>query len=480
MNPKKIKSIEELGEIIQVLKKSGKKIVQCHGCFDIVHYGHIQHFLNAKEQGDVLIVTITPDRFIQKGPGRPFFNEDLRLKHLSSIECIDFVAMTRWPTAVETIKIIKPDIYVKGSEALENKNTDEVNRNETRISNLALEEEALKQVGGKLYLTDEITFSSSRIINQISSSLPEESKQFLNMIRENFEPSKIRDILNSLKNLKVLIVGDSILDEFVYCQSMERSGKEALISNKFLESEIHPGGVLAIANHLAGFSDNVHLLTCLGGNDHEIINNELNKKITKIVYHQQGMKTLVKTRFINKYKSSKMFLIYNTDELETSRENEENILQYLDKNKDSFDLIMISDFGHGMISKAMIDYLCNSNNYLALNCQLNGGNLGYNFITKYKRADFASLNDRELRLPFQEKSGDPKSPLKKLSDSMNIKKINVTLGKSGSVYYHNGNFYYAPSFTKDPVDTLGSGDAVFALTSLLSYKDVDPNLVSLT
>ena len=131
-----------------------------------------------------------------------------------------------------------------------------------------------------------------------------------------------------------------------------------------------------------------------------------------------------------------------------------------------------------MISQGLIDYLSNSKPYLAVNCQLNGGNMGYNFITKYKKADFISLNDKEIRLPFQIK--DPNSTeasIVKLSQQLGNAKINTTLGKRGSIYFENNNFHKFPSFTTNPLDTIGSGDAVLCLTSLLSCKNIEPELI---
>ena len=474
MSEKKVKSLEEIGLIVESLKSEGKKIVHCHGNFDIVHYGHIRHFLNAKEQGDVLIVTITPDRFIQKGPGRPFFNEDIRLKHLAALECIDYVVLNEWAIAVETIKIIKPDIYAKGKEVLDNKKVDRIEP--VKKSNLELEEEVVKSFGGKLYLTEEVTFSSSRIINQITSSISDEAKEFLGRLRQNSGKEGIFNILESLKGLKVLVIGDSIFDEYIYCDSMERSGKEPLICYKFIEKEMHAGGVFAIANHLASFLDNLTLMTCAGENYVELVNNSLNKNIEKNIFIQEGSETIVKTRYLDKYKGNKVFEVYNSNEHLIDGVNEEKIIKYLDENLSKFDLVLVADFGHGMMSPRLIDYLCNSKIFLAVNCQFNGGNFGFNFITKYKRADFVSLNERELRLPLQEKNTNIEVPIAKLSNLLSLNKINLTRGKFGNAYYHWGNYVFAPSFTKEPLDTIGSGDAVFALTSLLAYKNVEPEV----
>ncbi|MEK6860175.1 MAG: PfkB family carbohydrate kinase [Nanoarchaeota archaeon] len=477
MPNKKIVSFEELKDIAEELRRKGKKIVHCHGCFDYIHFGHVKHFESAKKQGDILIVTVTPDNFIQKGPGRPFYSQDLRLEFLAAIEYIDYIALNKWETAVETINLIKPHVYVKGKEVLGNKDVDEVNDGTKKVSNLFAEEEILKSVGGKLYLTDEITFSSSNIINQITSAIPEESKVYLDEFRKKHSTSKILEIINSLKEIKVLIIGDAILDEYTFCQTMGISGKEPMISYKFLNSEIHPGGVFAVANHLAGFSENVNVVSCIGNNTYEFVESSLDKSIERSLFVQNNSKTIIKRKYLDNYRMNKLFSIYNVDELKISQETEEKILRYLDKNISRFDIILVSDFGHGMITPNILDYLSKTNKFLAINCQLNAGNLGYNFITKYKRADFISLNDREIRLPFQEKTGDVKVPILKLSKHLSLNNINITLGKEGIIYYKEGNFFYSPSFTRDPIDTIASGDAVFALTSILSYKNTDPEIL---
>src|SRR3990172_1230035 len=136
----KILSIEELNNVCAKLKKQGKTIAQCHGCFDLLHPGHIKHFEAAKKIADVVIVTLTPDRFVNKGPGRPVFNEHLRLESIAALEFVDYVALNKWQTAVEAIKLIKPDFYVKGQDYKE--------REKDVTKNIFKEEDAVTSVGG--------------------------------------------------------------------------------------------------------------------------------------------------------------------------------------------------------------------------------------------------------------------------------------------------------------------------------------------
>lgn len=477
MSKDKIKTLDELKLIVDNLKKQGKKIVQSHGCFDLIHLGHVLHFEDAKKQGDILIVTITPDIFIQKGPGRPFYNQDLRLEFLSNLEVVDYVALNKWDTAIETIKLLKPDVYAKGKEVLGNKNIDELTLEGLKKSNLAAEIEVLESIGGKLYLTDKPNFSSSQIINQFTDTVSDDGKEFLMQLKNRTNAEEVIKIVESLKNLRVLIVGEAVIDQYIFCKILDKSGKEALVAYKYLYSENHLGGLFAVANQIACFTDNVGILTCIGDN-YEYIDENLNKNIERNIIIQKGLKTIVKTRYLDDYRKMKLFEVYNTEDIKLTKDTEDRFIKYLEQNLPRFDLVICLDYGHGTFTPKIIDYLCKTNKFLAINTQLNAGNMGYNFITKYKRANFISLNEKELRLPFQEKTGDIKVPISKLAEYFNIDKINITLGKSGSIYYYNKNFYCCPAFTKESIDTTGAGDKILSLTALLAYQSTDPYIFS--
>ena len=476
MIEEKIKSLEELSDIVLKLKADGKKIVHCHGVFDLLHYGHILHFVGSKKEGDILIVTLTPDIYVKKGPERPFFNQEIRLRHIAALECVDYVALNRWETAVETIRILRPDIYSKGKEVLSNSDIDKIKNGEIIQSNLSVELDVLKSYGGRLHLTDEVTFSSSRFINQITSAIPEESKIFLKGFKEKYNAEKLLSILDSVSDLKVLVIGDAILDEYTYCKPIGKSGKESLVSYKFLRSDVHLGGVFAIANTVSNFTKEVGVITVIGKNSYEFICKNMKKNVETNIFIDPDSETIKKTRFIDDYRRTKLFEIYNSESLKIDRMNEIRILDFLKKNLSRFDMVIISDFGHGLLSQEIREYLSSSGKFIALNCQINGGNQGYNFITKYNRADFVSLNEYELRFPFQDKDSDIIVPITKLKDYLNLNKINITLGKYGSAYYNDG-LYTVSSFTQEAVDTIGAGDAVLALTSMLAYKDTDPILI---
>ena len=151
---KKILDLDSLKKIIRGFKEEEKIIVHCHGCFDLVHYGHIKHFKEAREQGDILIVTVTEDRYVNKGKGRPFFTEDQRCEFLEQLEIIDYLALNNAASSAAIIRFLAPDIYVKGIEY----------KNMQEDPKLIEEMSAIESVKGKIYYTDDIVFSSTHLI----------------------------------------------------------------------------------------------------------------------------------------------------------------------------------------------------------------------------------------------------------------------------------------------------------------------------
>ena len=153
----KVIGLSDLARQISALKDNGKTIVHCHGCFDLMHPGHIKYFQAAKKMGDILVVTVTPDRFVDKGPGRPVFGEKLRAESIAALACVDYVAVNRWPTAEETLRCLKSHYYVKGQEfeTLEDK-TGKI-QNEYAVA---------EDLGIQVRFTHEIVFSSTDLLNR--------------------------------------------------------------------------------------------------------------------------------------------------------------------------------------------------------------------------------------------------------------------------------------------------------------------------
>ena len=157
----KIKSLDELTSIVDSNRKEGRNVVQCHGCFDILHTGHLRHFISAKRRSHILIVTLTPDEYINKGPDRPVFPQEQRAELIAGLSIVDFVAVNKWASAVETIKMLKPDLFAKGSEY--------ETRAEQVNPNFLIEKETIESVGGNVIFTYEFTDSSTKAFNKMKA-----------------------------------------------------------------------------------------------------------------------------------------------------------------------------------------------------------------------------------------------------------------------------------------------------------------------
>ena len=155
---KKILTLGELSSKSKEYRDSGKKVVLCHGTFDLIHSGHIRYLKSASNEGDVLFVTVTADEFINKGPGRPVFSEVLRAENLGYLDFVDFVAVNNEATAVNVIAEIKPHAYVKGPD---------YKKMEDDITGKIYDEKNEVEVhGGKIVFTDDVTFSSTSLLNE--------------------------------------------------------------------------------------------------------------------------------------------------------------------------------------------------------------------------------------------------------------------------------------------------------------------------
>ncbi len=153
----KIKNIDELAALIADSKKLSQKVIHCHGTFDLLHPGHLRYFQEAKALGDVLIVTITADHFVNKGPGRPVYNQSLRAESIASLEYVDYVGINNHADAIALIRQLQPDLYVKGA--------DYKDHSQDKTGKISLEVESVKSVGGDVYYTsNEVTFSSSQLL----------------------------------------------------------------------------------------------------------------------------------------------------------------------------------------------------------------------------------------------------------------------------------------------------------------------------
>jgi len=469
----KIKSASEMVKIITECKKKGRKVVQCHGVFDIVHLGHIRHFNMAKKEGDVLLITLTKDKYVKRGPGRPIFNEQLRAETLASLANTDYVSIIDAPTATEFIKKVKPDVYAKG--------VDYKVKEEDVTGKIYDEEEAVKSVGGRLAFTDDVTFSSSKLISDYFDVYPPRTLKYLKAMSKRYTIDDIKKSLGSLKKLKALVIGDAIVDEYHYCSPLGKSSKENLVVNKYESEEKFAGGSLATANNVASLCGEVDLMTLLGDeNTHEeYIRSKLCDNVNPIFFHRPNSSTIVKRRFVNQEGNRKLFEVCYMDDTYISREEELKVLKRLDKKLKNYDLVIISDFGHGLLTKRIRNFICKKAKYVALNVQTNSANIGFNLVTKYPKVHCVCIDAMELRFAAHDKYSDIRALTKKVYQQIECDQIIATRGPHGSIgYSQKEGFHETPAFSSNVVDAVGAGDAFFAFVAPCFAAGIPQDMVS--
>ena len=236
----KILSLDKLEQFIKKAKSKNKKIVLCHGVFDLLHIGHIKHFIEAKNLGDFLIVSVTPRKFVNKGPFRPVFNDKFRLEALAALETVDYVCLNSTKTATQLIKKIKPNVYCKGPDYKKNEKdiTGEI-KNEIK---------EIKKAGGKIIYTKDITFSSSNLINKYFNFQSNEQKILIDKIKRKNNFLKIKNLVDGFSKLKVLVIGEVIIDKYVFCEALGKSGKEPMLVLRNIKTEEYLGDLLLFLN----------------------------------------------------------------------------------------------------------------------------------------------------------------------------------------------------------------------------------------
>ena len=461
----KLVTMDQLSEIANKVRLEGRRVVLCHGVFDLVHMGHVRHLEVARNEGDVLIVTTTADKFVNKGPGRPIFSEQMRAEMLAAIEYVDWVAINPWPSAEPILDAVKPDVYVKGS--------DYENPEEDITGKIHSERQVVERHGGRIFFTKDVTFSSSNLINSYLNVYDPPLRDFLNNLRSDGGAVRILELIESISNHKVVLVGETIIDEYQYVMPLGKSSKENMIATHYQESEIFAGGVMAAANHVAEFCSEVEIVTTLGENCpyEEMIRSTLKPNIRLTVVRIPDRPTTRKLRYVDPGYLRKLFEVYFMDDSPLPQESAAELEQKIKSSTSEADVVIVTDFGHGMIDTKLVDVLRESARFLAVNSQTNGGNRGYNLITKYLNADYVCIDAPEARLAVKDKYSDIASIVgDTLPKMINCRKLIITHGSSGCYAMDNDKDNIVgriPAFTKTVIDTVGAGDAFFAVTAPL-------------
>lgn len=460
----KIVSLESLAKGMATQRTNGKTVAMCHGVFDLLHIGHIKHLEEAASLADLLVVSITPDRFVNKGPGRPRFSEHLRLEAIAALQCVDFVSLNQWPTAEPTIELIKPDIYVKGPD-YQDPTLD-------LTGGISREYQAVQRIGGQLVTTGGLSFSSSSLINDYFSDLPEATRSYLKNLRSRFSIDDVLSRINACSNVRTLIVGEVIIDEYQYCTAIGKSSKEPTLAVRLESTDAFPGGALAAANHAAQFSAEVGLVSVAGNDFSKMdVDGWLNPAVARHLVTSTAAPNMTKRRIVDRYFFHKLLEIYENDDVTFHSSKSQQLATLLAANAAKYDLVVALDFGHGLFTQEVIDVLMQESRFLALNVQSNAGNLGFNTLSKYKRADYVSVTENELRLDVRDRHSALRDLMTAAADRLHCSSLAITRGRAGCAMVDSERkLIESPALVTRVVDRIGAGDAFLVATAMCAAQ----------
>lgn len=460
--------------LIKFLKgNKNKKIVLCHGVFDLVHYGHLKHFKSAKKYGDILIVSITKDKFIKKGFNRPIFNEIKRAEYLSEIEIVDFVYICETESALDSIKTIKPNFYIKGP--------DYKNNELDTTKKIFLEKKFTKLFNGKIIYTEDKKFSSSEIINSKNLlNYNHIQKNFIEKIKKKYGFDFIKKEIDKFKKLRVLVIGELIFDQYCFGSIIGKSGKEPHLVFKENTADIHVGGVGVIARHISSFVRQINVISQFGNEIYlkKILNQSFSKNISNnFIFTNRIYKSIIKKRFIDEVSNYKMFGSYILPK-KSSKNFHLKLISKIKSKVKSSDLVIVSDYGHHFLDKFSAAFISKIKVFKAVNTQLNSSNVTTHSLQNYKNIDLVVINESELRTEFRNENKELKFLAYEKIKKSKIKNLIITQGKNGATLFRK-NFIpvHCPAFVEKSIDKVGAGDAMLSMCALAIKQNLDSEIV---
>tara|TARA_E500000178_G_scaffold356658_1_gene436744 strand:+ start:8023 stop:9570 length:1548 start_codon:yes stop_codon:yes gene_type:complete len=461
----KIKTVEEIKKIIGKIPRK-KKVILCHGNFDVVHPGHVRHLIYAKSKASTLIVSITADQYIKKGINRPFVPENLRALNLAAFQMVDYVLIDNNQKPLKNLKKLKPDYFAKGFEYTS-----------SGLMPASKEEsDVVSSFGGEMIFTPgDIVYSSTSLLNLHQPKIDNFKLQNL-MSKYSVSFEKLKKTLSKFNKLKIHVVGDLIIDTYTRTNLIGGLIKTPTPSVLYQEKDNYIGGAGIVANHLKSLGANVTLTTVVGNDKWKnfVIQEFKKSKVKlKVIVDSTRPTTNKNTIIANDYKLLKVDTLDNQPISEKILER----IQSSVKNVEC-DAIIFSDFRHGIFNKSSIPLIIKSvknNIFKVADSQVatRWGN-----ITDFKNFDLITPNEKEARFSLADQDSSISNLTRQLALKTKFKNLILKLGERGivSVSSNKKSIYSfsTPSFVKNPKDAVGAGDALLSVAtlSLLSTKSL--------
>ena len=456
---RKIKTVEQLCAIIGPRPRQ-KKVIMCHGTFDVVHPGHVRHLLYAKTKGDILVASLTADEHIKKGNFRPYVPEDLRAINLAALEVVDYVIIDRESTPLKNLGIIQPDYFAKGYEYSSggvNPKTQE-------------EMQVLETYGGEVIFTPgDIVYSSSALIDLDPPKIATEKLMTL-MDGEGISFNDLYDALDRLKGIKVHVVGDTIIDSYTYCNMIGGMTKTPTMSVLFQKKVDYSGGAAVVAKHLKAAGAEVMFSTVLGNDAlKDFVLDDLEKNgvnVQPII--DETRPTTNKNAIVAE--SYRLLKVDTLDNRSISDKDVERLKEQIAENE--ADAVVFSDFRHGIFNRHTIPELTSAIPTNA--CRIADSQVASRWgnILEFEGFDLITPNEREARFALGDQDSVVRPLALELHRRSKCKTLILKLGERGIITYRSNSpvdfraFFTIDSFAEQVMDAVGAGDALLAYATL--------------
>ncbi len=450
----KIKTREEVAALIGARPRAAK-VAMVHGCFQVVHAGHITHLVYTRGKADVLVASVTADRHIDKGVYSPHVPQDLRAMGLAALEVVDYVVIDDNATPLEIIGILQPDFYSKGFEYAGG------NVKETQA-----ESEVVRGYGGDLIFTPgDVVYSSSRLIEQSRPRLKREKLQAV-MKRDGLTFEALYQALGAMKGKRVHVVGDIIVDSLTEAVATGGISKTPTLSVVVEGVRHFLGGAGVVAKHLKAAGAEV-VITSVVGDD------EMGRFAAAQLSGIPGQLIVDGTRPTT-HKNAIVAAGYRLLKIDTvdNRTISDPVLLDLCRQiiETPADAVVFSDFRHGIFNRRTIHALVDSIRapFRAADSQVASrwGN-----IAEFQEFDLITPNEREARFAL----GDQDSGIQQLAANLfresKCRNLIMKLGERGSMTCRGApeaqeSFLALDTFAGAVVDPVGAGDALLAYSVL--------------
>lgn len=475
----KVVNRDQLLRARQELREQGRTLVQCHGCFDIVHPGHIRHLRQARSLGDVLLVSITGDVGVGKGHGRPLIPQELRAENLAALDCVDLVHVDTSPTALELLSRVRPDVYVKGKEYESN--------NDPRF---AAERRAVEAAGGRVvFSSGDVVFSSTALIAALEHAADPYHGRLRELLsRPHLSALAMTELVEAMQGKRVVVVGEAIIDTYILCDRPEVAGESPVMTLRPVEARHYDGGAAIVARHAAALGARPTLVTAMPRSTQAAeLRGRLEAEGVEVVALDIETQLPEKQRFlVGTQKVMKVDLVERF--MPDAGQQEELLHTAVRACGRGADVAIVTDFGLGLLSPTLLTRLTYA---LRPGASILAGDVSgrRSALRAMRGMDLLCPSEPELREAMQAHDEGLPNVACRLMDETGARTMLVTLGSEGvlalsrrsgesaevnpSGYAQRLSSEHVPALAPVPLDPLGCGDALLATAALALASGAD-------